>query len=197
MKKILFFFLLPFCVFSQQVGINTTDPKATLDVNGNMLIRDVPIGTSDDILTISETDNVVTKFNFKGFDLLNRMLIPSCSINTVGATGSFNRVARGVTYVINWEVVGRNTGSAANLSSNETASRMKIKYTITPPLPSVPLIAFLTPFNESNYPDAFVASYSELTNSTITAQIVRADMNSFDGGICWAGQFYFDLILFY
>ena len=188
---------MPFRVFSQQVGINTTAPQATLDVNGDVIIRDVPFDTSDDILTISETDNVVTKFNFKGFDLFNTMIIPPCSVNSVGSTGTFTRVARGVTYTINWEVIERNLGSAANLSSNETASRMKIKYTFSPALPLNPQIAFITPFNASNYPDAFLASYTSLDSTTITAQIVRADMNSYDGGVCWAGRFYFDLILFY
>ena len=62
-------------MFSQEVGINTSDPKAALDVNGDVIIRDVPFDTGEDILTISETDNIVTKFNFKGFDLLNKIQV--------------------------------------------------------------------------------------------------------------------------
>lgn len=38
MKTIMFFILLPFYMFCQ-IGINTPDPKATLDVNGNLKVR--------------------------------------------------------------------------------------------------------------------------------------------------------------
>ncbi len=46
MKIITYFtptlFLLMFKTGLAQVGINTADPKATLDVNGNVIIRSTP-----------------------------------------------------------------------------------------------------------------------------------------------------------
>ena len=44
MKKQFYFFglILLATIARAQVGINTTDPKSTLDINGNLIIRNVP-----------------------------------------------------------------------------------------------------------------------------------------------------------
>lgn len=47
-----------------QVGVNTTTPEATLDVNGNLIVRqveDAPAGTSYDFLVQNRTTNEVEK----------------------------------------------------------------------------------------------------------------------------------------
>lgn len=63
MKKLLFL-LLPLTVYSQAtgVGVNTTSPEQTLDVNGTMAIRTVPVTTSNySVLVIDETTKQVKK----------------------------------------------------------------------------------------------------------------------------------------
>lgn len=199
MKKNLLFFLLPYCVFSQQVGINTTDPKATLDVNGNMKICNTPTSTGNDILTIGGVNNIVTKFNFPGFDLFNSMQIPICHDVVVGTKGTYIQTVNGTNYTIGWEILSKNFGTNTNLSAGESTQRLRVKYTFTPALPAVPQIAFLTPFNNSSYPDAFTTSYANLTASEISVNINRVDYNSVNLGFykCWAGQFYFNMVLFY
>lgn len=57
MKKIICF-LLP-QVFFGQVGINTSTPTSTLDVNGNVKIRTIPQGNNDDnYLTVDQNGNI-------------------------------------------------------------------------------------------------------------------------------------------
>ena len=51
MKKI-FLILLPTIIFSQ-VGINTATPTQTLDVNGTVRVRDLPTGSKDNYLVVS------------------------------------------------------------------------------------------------------------------------------------------------
>lgn len=49
-----------------QVGINTTDPQATLDINGNLVIRTAPITTAManyDFLVINSVSNEVQRLN--------------------------------------------------------------------------------------------------------------------------------------
>ena len=53
-------------LMNAQVGINTDDPKATLDVNGNVVIRTVKpaaAGATYDFLVHNNTTNEVQKFN--------------------------------------------------------------------------------------------------------------------------------------
>lgn len=64
MKKILFLFaaiLFTYTTNYAQVGINETDPKATLDINGDLIIKNVPelTDTFDKILTLNGSTNRV------------------------------------------------------------------------------------------------------------------------------------------
>lgn len=53
MKKLIITLLFPTLAFSQ-VGVNTKNPTATLDVNGNVRVRQIPTGTTNDsILVVS------------------------------------------------------------------------------------------------------------------------------------------------
>lgn len=51
MKKLIFL-LIPAIAFGQ-VGINTTTPTATLDVNGNMRIRTIQTGNENDSILVT------------------------------------------------------------------------------------------------------------------------------------------------
>ena len=73
-------FTLP--LFSQKkVGINTLDPKATLDVNGNVIISKTPntvINDIDDVLVLDPTLNViesVEKFSITGVEEVKKRII--------------------------------------------------------------------------------------------------------------------------
>lgn len=65
MKKILFIFTVIILIYTTknfaQVGINETDPKATLDINGDLIIKNVPelTDTFDKILTLNGSSNRV------------------------------------------------------------------------------------------------------------------------------------------
>ena len=62
MKKLLLL-LLPIGLYSQ-VGINTTTPVETLDVNGTLAVRNTPTATSNySILVIDETTKQVKKIS--------------------------------------------------------------------------------------------------------------------------------------
>ena len=67
MRKIYAFFLiLSFSLMQSQVGINTVDPQATLDVNGNVIIRTVDAASSSsnyDFLVHNNSTNEVQKVN--------------------------------------------------------------------------------------------------------------------------------------
>lgn len=67
MKKRAVLILVVSCVFGYgQVGINTTDPQATLDVNGNAMIRtvpDAPAAADYDFLVRNKTSMEVEKVN--------------------------------------------------------------------------------------------------------------------------------------
>lgn len=57
MKQSILLLLLPFLVFSQ-VGINTTTPTATFDVNGNVRIRQIPNGNISDSILVVNNGNI-------------------------------------------------------------------------------------------------------------------------------------------
>ena len=58
MKKTILLFTIP-CALNAQVGINTTAPTKSLDINGELRIRTLPIGVAaDDILSTDTNGNV-------------------------------------------------------------------------------------------------------------------------------------------
>ena len=49
-----------------QVGINTTDPQATLDINGNLKVRTIPVSSvasTYDFLVINSANSELHKVN--------------------------------------------------------------------------------------------------------------------------------------
>lgn len=58
MKKAILFIILPYAL-NAQVGINTTTPTKSLDINGELRIRTLPVGVAaDDILSTDANGNV-------------------------------------------------------------------------------------------------------------------------------------------
>jgi hypothetical protein len=57
MKKLIITSLFPILGFGQ-VGINTTNTTATLDVNGNFRIRQIPQGTTNDSILVVSNGHV-------------------------------------------------------------------------------------------------------------------------------------------
>lgn len=71
MKKLLTLILLfPAYAFCQKVGINTTNPKFSLDVNGKLAIRQVDyIDYKDTVLTQDPVTGEIKKTMVQGFGL--------------------------------------------------------------------------------------------------------------------------------
>ncbi|MFD2890547.1 hypothetical protein ACFS5J_00750 [Flavobacterium chuncheonense] len=72
-----------------QVGINHTEPEATLDVNGDLIVREIPLAstTPEKMLVLNNTKNKLEAINLpksfikgkggKGFSILNVTLLGS------------------------------------------------------------------------------------------------------------------------
>lgn len=62
MKKISIVFFMALLVFDPacaQVGINTEDPQASLDINGDLRIRTVPIDNTSSSILVLDTNNMI------------------------------------------------------------------------------------------------------------------------------------------
>lgn len=63
MKKLFKFLVVTPSFLVAQVGINTSDPKATLDVNGNVMVAQVnEVDTTENVLII-DSDNIIKKIS--------------------------------------------------------------------------------------------------------------------------------------
>lgn len=82
MKSLLLIFFILISVFSKlnaQIGINTTSPNATLDVNGNTIIRSISPATAnecDKILVVNSSENEVKSIN-----------LPKSYVKGIGGSG--------------------------------------------------------------------------------------------------------------
>ena len=209
MKKTTYFFsIILMCIaflkntsiYSQnRIGINTVTPNATLDINGDLKIRNLPTDNSNsDFLTIDDTGNkIVTKRSSTPFFVVNTVPIPICRSISIGSTGSSSITILGTTYTINWQVMDKNVGTGANNTSNEGSQKLIVEYNFSPNLPFSPSMIFITPYNNSTYPDTFDINYTIASNNKLRVNITRVDTSSTDDVYsCWGGSFYFDLILF-
>ncbi|MBW2937574.1 complement C1q domain-containing protein [Aureisphaera sp. CAU 1614] len=72
-----------------QVGVNTTNPLTTLDINGNLAIRTVPVETNKDIakdsILVISTDGIVKTISAN--DVVNKG-IPSIAKGNFSASGA-------------------------------------------------------------------------------------------------------------
>lgn len=52
MRSIIFVLILFFNLYNSQVGVNTTNPKATLDINGDLRVRLLTQGSESDSIVV-------------------------------------------------------------------------------------------------------------------------------------------------
>lgn len=92
--------VLLFCFYAnaQNVGINTTEPKAALDVNGNLVVRTVDnaaVANTYDYLVVNPTTKEVQKRN-GNFDtnlsIAKASLSNSTSLLSVGLFNGYNKI---------------------------------------------------------------------------------------------------------
>lgn len=103
------------------MGINTKEPKATLDVNGNVLIRDIPTGDSkNDVLTITK-EGYINKTP-------NEFQPPRILSGTIGAVFGTNTLANKT--VINKAAIAPIGGIWITKGLNYTVSNPKNGYFI-------------------------------------------------------------------
>ena len=192
MKKVIIaiYFLFIYSEHNAQVGIGTTVPEATLDINGNLIIRSVSTSTSTNVLTI-DSNNVVTKKYTPETYAARDFEIPKCNSVSVGSTGLFNTTVNSTLYTIVWTVLAKQEATTST-TSLQRPSRLRVRYDISPALPFVPDGLTVTANNKSNYPDTFSINYTEVTDTRLTVNITRTDLVSKTSGtVSWIGQFYF------
>ena len=189
------FFCLP--TFSQ-VGIGTNAPTATLDINGNLAIRSVASNTTNTSGLTIGADNKVYKTVLPVILAFQRMQIPPCNSISVGSSGSYTQVAAGVTYTVTWNVLVKDTGTAANLANNEKAQKLQVRYNFSPALPFTPTALFMTANSEvASDGNTFSLNYASVTSTSLTVNITRTEMNSAESisSNCWAASYFFDLMI--
>ena len=189
------FIYLP--MFSQ-VGIGTNAPTATLDINGNLAIRNVTSSTTNTSGLTIGTDNKVYKTVLPVILAFQRMQIPPCNSIFVGSTGSYLQTAGGITYTVSWTVLVKDTGTAANLANNEKAQKLQIRYNFSPALPFTPTALFMTANSETSTDgDTYSLNYAGVSSTSLTVNITRTDMNSAEAisSNCWGASYLFDLMM--
>lgn len=95
MKKLLLLvFTFIFLPSFSQVGISITNPQAMLDINGDLIIRDVPIQNTESykVLTLNNTDNRVEYF-YKPKSFLKGVGGSGFSILTLTILGGWNKIS--------------------------------------------------------------------------------------------------------
>lgn len=181
-----------------QVGIGTNAPTATLDINGNLAIRNVSSSsTNTSGLTIG-TDNQVYKTVLPVILGFQRMQIPACNSISVGSTGNFTQTTGGVTYTVSWTILVKDTGTVANQINNEKAQKLQVRYNFSPALPFTPTALFMTANSEvATDGNTFSLNYASVTSSSLTVNITRTEMNSAESisSNCWAASYFFDLMI--
>lgn len=182
--------------------INGAAPAALRIVDGNealgkVLVSDVNGNAAWQQLTSQSVSDIPQIVAFQD------MQIPICNTNSVGATGSFNIPIKGVTTVVSWEVLVRQTsiGSVVNvggvdvLAAPQLPQRMQVRYDFSPALPFDPQGFIFSANNDSGFPDTFSLNYAAKSINSITLNITRTDIFGDTTADCWAGQFYFDVMM--
>ncbi|HET8887162.1 MAG TPA: hypothetical protein VFM70_12505 [Salinimicrobium sp.] len=180
--------------FYAQVGIKTTNPQADLDVNGDLRVSEIPVDLSSNRILVVGDNNIISQNVMPNFFAISGLVIPICRNYSQGSTGSFQTQVNGTNYNVNWRILFKTTGTQ---SYPLKAQRLQVKYDFNPPLPFKPDGFSLSGYNDSNYPDTFSLNYTDNSAESITVNITRTDMTSSDENKnCWAGQFFFDMMMY-
>ncbi len=185
MKKLVFklLCLTTASVFSQ-VGINTESPKATLDVNGQTIIRDIPNSKSTfKNLGVNENGLIVQNSLPESLNLIKNLYIGHALIP------STNTYCQPDLETNDWKVINKSTiSSKVVIQKTNTGkqfvsikpSKMIITYEYKGKQNFNPnSIILFTPGNNLDYPDTFVINFQNLKTvngkSQLTINIVRVD----------------------
>lgn len=177
------------------VGINTTNPAAKLDINGDVKYSGATINSDSNSVLVRGENNIVSQNVMPNFFGITGLVVPICGSNGVGGTGNFQVEVNNIMYSVSWEILLKSIGTQVYPLRGQS---LQVRYEFTPPLPFVPDGFSLTAYNNSNYPDTFNISYdTDYTQDYIIVNISRTDITSTDeNGSCWGGQFYFDMLIY-
>lgn len=99
MTRIPLFLLLLTAFASAQVGINTIEPKATLDVNGTMRVQDIPIKSGNFLLT-TDNDGFVSKFKSYLLYDVNGAIAENPVDRTLHGNETVDNISLGLTSIV-------------------------------------------------------------------------------------------------
>jgi hypothetical protein len=188
--------------YIDNITITTVAPAALRVVDGNQAAGKVL--TSDANGGATWQNLTAANLSIPDLAIVQDIPIPMCASTLVGSTGNFVTTIRGVSTTVTWTITKRTTttGSTAIIGGNTVllapakAEKLQVRYDFSPELPFNPTGLVFSPYNNNNAnPDVFNINYSVKSASSITANIVRTDVYGETTAECWAGQFYFDLII--
>lgn len=165
--------------------------------NGYALISDANGNATWQQLTATNIGNFPQLIPVQGLE------IPVCDNNTIGSSGNFNVSVNGVPTTVTWNIIGRQTtaGSVVTINGNNVIAapyrpeRLQVRYDFAPALPFPPGGLIFSANNSSSFPDTFSLNYALKTANSITMNITRTDIYGDQTANCWAGQFYFDMVI--
>ncbi|QYS90423.1 hypothetical protein JJC04_09880 [Flavobacterium covae] len=178
------------------VGIGTTNPTTKLHISsaGSPALRIVDGSEGSGKMLVSDANGNATwqSSNLPLISAFQGMVIPICANVSVNSTGSFVTSISGVNTTVTWTVLSKQT---SNASFPITAERLQVRYNFSPQLPFNPKGIIFNALNNSGYPDTFSLNYAAKSQSSITVNITRNDTLGNGTVSCWAGQFYFDVMV--
>ncbi|MFI2743708.1 hypothetical protein ACG2LH_13285 [Zhouia sp. PK063] len=178
-----------------QVGIATTAPKATLDINGTFRIASTIDQEHTGVILVLGDDGLVSKALVPNFYSIPSIKIPICRNSSTGTKNTFTVTIQNEVYNVTSEVISKRIGAVRTFPI--TTQNLIVSYTFDKPLPFTPKGISISALNNSDYPDTFNITYAAISNNSITVSIYRKDIDSADDqDNCWAGQFYFDVLAY-
>ncbi|RVU91996.1 hypothetical protein [Flavobacterium columnare] len=178
------------------VGIGTNNPTTKLHISSTtspaLRIADGTEGSGKMLVSDANGNATWQSSNLPLISAFQGMVIPICANVSVNSTGSFTTTISGVNTTVTWTVLSKQTSSA---SFPIYAERLQVRYNFSPQLPFVPKGIIFNALNNSGYPDTFSLNYAAKSQSSITVNITRNDTLGNGAVSCWAGQFYFDVMV--
>ncbi|OWP75953.1 hypothetical protein [Flavobacterium oreochromis] len=178
------------------VGVGTNNPTTKLHINSTsspaLRIVDGSQGAGKILVSDANGNASWQASGLPSISAFQDMVIPICANVSVGSTGSFITTISGVSTTVSWTVLSKQTSSA---SFPITAERLQVRYNFSPQLPFVPKGIIFNALNNSGYPDTFSLNYAAKSQSSITVNVTRNDTLGNGAVSCWAGQFYFDVMI--